>query len=146
MNYRYHQLFNQGHESHKYALWIIVAVGDTIEIPDIFSYRVTYFRTIMQFATKHANKIGATIHAHTAKSTVLYPTGSICLEFRGPQAEKRPEATLHPVTGVHYTSAPVHRGEYYGPEEQFTGSDIAFCAGWNLISIPFDKEGEPQEE
>lgn len=146
MNIKYSDLFNQGDlrpnfDSHKLAVWLIVNRGDIVELPDIFSYRTVYFRTILQHANDHAKKINATIHAWTEKKTINYPNGSICLQFRGPES-KRPERAANP---EHFNSsnAPKHRGQYYGPESIPQEQKIIYT-GWNLVSINFYPQGEPQ--
>ncbi len=120
----------------------ILAEGDSVEIPDIFSYRVAKFRMILGVLGQRAIAINCTIHASTiAKGQdSLYPsTGSIKFELLKPAGNKRPEPPC--LFNGSLSTLPKHRGEYYGCHEDIPATHLP-APGWNLVSIPFNQEEE----
>lgn len=127
MEIKYIDLLPEGHkkaEEFDKADWSKVNIGDTVEMINIFSYRVVYFRKIFAKAQERADILKCSIKAFQKKENV---TGLLCIQFS--VAEGGPVKV--------FSGAPKHRG-------QVQSEDIKVEDGWNLVSIPFYPDGEPQ--
>lgn len=116
-------------EGHQQADWSRVQIGDTVLIPDLFSFRVVFKEAIEGNIKKRAAELGAYVREWTSVFAKGEVPGTLNVTFVANQdpGGSRPNMQPH--------RAPHHRGNYYGPEE-----NIFPLLGWNIISIPSQYE------
>jgi hypothetical protein len=116
-------------ERHLHADWEKVGMNDVVELTNIFSNRVTYWKVIHDTALARAKELGGRLQWRMPDENNWDIESFI--EFRiVPMDEVSKRATLFPAAATNPTT-PGHRGSYYGPDE-----GVIPMPGWNLISIP----------
>jgi hypothetical protein len=143
MEIRYTDLLPEGHkraEEFDKADWTKVNIGDTVEMTNIFSYRVVYFRKIFAKAQERANELKCDIKAFQKHVHKCSDMDLLCIQFYRPEVIAGPVPAYSKGKMNYGSHTPRHRGSYYGDGENVSP---AFY-GWNLVSIPFYPDGEPQ--